>query len=78
MGGSAAAQLVNKLVDGEVAAFTQRDVLNFRGFAGYAATSLRNMRLFQIANHARAGPGLRWGRVGRWWGCLGPPGLVRP
>jgi hypothetical protein len=47
----AVAQLVNKMDKEEVVPFSTQDVQNFLSFEGYAAASLRNMRLFQIANH---------------------------
>eukprot|EP00668_Euglena_longa_P016237 GGOE01020465.1.p1 GENE.GGOE01020465.1~~GGOE01020465.1.p1 ORF type:complete len:1566 (+),score=521.73 GGOE01020465.1:67-4764(+) len=52
----AVAQLVNKLEAGRAVAFTQADVDNFLTFSGYAAISLRNMQLFQLAHleHRRA------------------------
>ena len=54
----AVAQLVNKLTpDGQtVSQFTAKDVETFQGFSGYAAVSLRNARLFRMADleHAKS------------------------
>ena len=47
----AVAQLVNKMDGTEITNFTEKDVAHFRGFAGYAAASLRNTRLFRVADH---------------------------